>query len=487
MPAQCTSKNSFYNSCCKAGEVKVDYLREPPAFLKDLYDNQETSGKQFRSNIRWYNSLFAFSSIRCEAHNASVHNMPVQIHGTMYHIQGPLETNRVEDARYSQLYLYDPNIAAAQRHSFTNSRLNATIIRNITLELHEVNPLVTLYRSAYEMLADAARTTTDNVSVRIAPSMNMELIGGRDRRTQNLPTSNEVAMVVSNETSDAGFRDVRIYLRNSNTEYTYTTISQNHALYMPSHYTLMFPHGDMGWNWGLRLEKGEDNLEQLMYYRFRLHQRANEYPIIFKASRLFQQYLVDIWAVCDQNKLNWFRTHQKQIRADLYGGLEDALINADIDGNSRGRTVLPSSHTGGPRFMAKLYQNSMAIVRHLGKPSLFITFTANPNWSEITSLTRPLNQTASDRPDLVARVFNLKVKELLKDIKERKIFGSYKGLVRTVEYQKRGLPHVHILLFLDPARPINTREDIDEVISAEIPSKQNDPVLHEIVTRCMGK
>ena len=137
--------------------------------------------------------------------------------------------------------------------------------------------------------------------------------------------------------------------------------------------------------------------------------------------------------------------------------------------------------------MAKLYQNSMAIVRHLGKPSLFITFTANPNWSEITSLTRPLNQTASDRPDLVARVFNLKVKELLKDIKERKIFGSYKGLVRTVEYQKRGLPHVHILLFLDPARPINTREDIDEVISAEIPSKQNDPVLHEIVTRCMGK
>jgi len=37
---------------------------------------------------------------------------------------------------------------------------------------------------------------------------------------------------------------------------------------------------------------------------------------------------------------------------------------------------------------------------------------------------------------------------------------------------------VHILLFLDPARPINTREDIDEVISAEIPSKQNNPVMY---------
>ena len=136
--------------------------------------------------------------------------------------------------------------------------------------------------------------------------------------------------------------------------------------------------------------------------------------------------------------------------------------------------------------MAKLYQNSMAIVRHLGKPSLFITFTANPKWKEITDELFT-GQNASDRPDLVARVFNLKVKELLKDVKERKIFGSYKGLVRTVEYQKRGLPHVHILVFLDPARSINTKQDIDQVISAQLPSKQNDPVLYEIITRCMGK
>ena len=119
---------------------------------------------------------------------------------------------------------------------------------------------------------------------------------------------------------------------------------------------------------------------------------------------------MDIWAVCDQNKLDWFRREQRKIRADLYGGLEDALISADFDANARGRMILPSSYTGGPRFMAKLYQNSMAIVRHLGKPSLFITFTANPNWSEITSIIRPQNQSASDRPDLVSRVFNLKVK-----------------------------------------------------------------------------
>ena len=146
--------------------------------------------------------------------------------------------------------------------------------------------------------------------------------------------------------------------------------------------------------------------------------------------------------------------------------------------------ILPSSHTGGPRFMAKLYQNSMAIVRHLGKPSLFITFTANPNWQEIKD-GKHTDQFARDRPDIVARVFDLKVKELLKEIKEKEIFGPYKGLVRTIEYQKRGLPHLHLLLFLDRAQSINTVEQINEVISAEIPSKAQDPELYEIVTTSM--
>ena len=220
-----------------------------------------------------------------------------------------------------------------------------------------MNSLLRLYRSAYEVLSAAASTGQDNVSVRVAPSLEIELISRGDRRTENLPTSNEVAMIIGNETSDAGFRDLRIYLRNSSTEFTYTTISPNHAMYMPSHYTLMFPHGNMGWNWGLRLRNTQDKcdrLKQLMYYRFRLHQRDGEYPIIFKAGRLFQQYLVDIWAVCDQNKLDWFRREQRKIRADLYGGLEDALISADFDANARGRMILLSSYTGGPRFMAKL-------------------------------------------------------------------------------------------------------------------------------------
>ena len=59
-------------------------------------------------------------------------------------------------------------------------------------------------------------------------------------------------------------------------------------------------------------------------------------------------------------------------------------------------------------------------------------------------------QTAVDRPDLVARVFHLKLTDLLQQLKHACIFGHYQGCVWTVEYQKRGLRHMHLLLFLHP-------------------------------------
>ena len=108
---------------------------------------------------------------------------------------------------------------------------------------------------------------------------------------------------------------------------------------------------------------------------------------------------------------------------------------------------LPSSYVGGDRFMQQLYQDSMAIVCHFGKPSFIITFTANPKWVEIENELLP-NQTTADRPDLVARVFNLKVRDLLNLIRHQKVFGPGLDSVWTFKYQKRGLPDLHLLVFL---------------------------------------
>lgn len=107
---------------------------------------------------------------------------------------------------------------------------------------------------------------------------------------------------------------------------------------------------------------GGTRLSQRAYYRFRLHVRFGEAKTLFCAQRLFQQYVVDAWAVCDQNKLLWLRTNQSRFRSDLYNGLADTLIQADVNTDAIGRRIiLPRSFTGGDRLMQQLYQDSMAI------------------------------------------------------------------------------------------------------------------------------
>ena len=63
-------------------------------------------------------------------------------------------------------------------------------------------------------------------------------------------------------------------------------------------------------------------------------------------------------------------------------------------------------------------------------------------------------------------------------------FGSHQASFHTIEYQKRGLPHAHILLWVVPEDKVHL-ENIDSVISAEIPSRQRDPKLHELVIKHM--
>jgi len=51
----------------------------------------------------------------------------------------------------------------------------------------------------------------------------------------------------------------------------------------------------------------------------------------------------------------------------------------------------------------------------------------------------------------------------------------------TIEFQKRGLPHAHLLIFLHPSIKYPNAEDIDKVISGEIPCSKQNPQLYNCV------
>lgn len=139
--------------------------------------------------------------------------------------------------------------------------------------------------------------------------------------------------------------------------------------------------------------------------------------------------------------------------------------------------ILLSTFTGGPRYMHKRTQDAMTYVRHYGRPDLFITFTCYPCWDVIKKLLLQ-DQRSYDRYDIISWVFRFKVKKTMNLLTKGNIFGEVRYYMYSPERQKRGLPHIHILLWLH--RHI-IPDQIDNVIYAEIPDPICNPQLHEIV------
>jgi hypothetical protein len=146
--------------------------------------------------------------------------------------------------------------------------------------------------------------------------------------------------------------------------------------------------------------------------------------------------------------------------------------------------LLSSSHVGSRHYIIQNYHDDIAICRVYGPPDLFITFTCNPKWPEIVLAILPGEQ-ANDRPDIIVRVFRIKLEQLLQDICLGKIFIPTLALLYSIEFQKRELPHVHILVWIDKNRNEITPEMIDKWIFAKIPHPFEDFLEYILISEHM--
>ena len=127
----------------------------------------------------------------------------------------------------------------------------------------------------------------------------------------------------------------------------------------------------------------------------------------------------------ENNHLEFVRHNQAQLRDELYQGLMDTMHSRESCAANVGcRVILPPSFIGGPRDMKKRYLNTMALVQRYGKPDIFLTITCNANWIEIKQELSK-GEHAQDRPDLVSRIFRVKL-VILKNI----IWGKKISLVK---------------------------------------------------------
>ncbi|KAH1069241.1 hypothetical protein GYH30_006728 [Glycine max] len=235
-------------------------------------------------------------------------------------------------------------------------------------------------------------------------------------------------------------------------------IHELHSSYLGLQYPLLFPYSEDGYRPDIlhrctpsSRKRKTNRLRMREWFAYRLQSRSNEAQTLLHSRKLFQQFIVEAYTM---------------VEVDKYCSLQTSLDTGSSKGSSKGkRVILPSTFVGSPRYMDQLYFDGMAICNHVGSPNLFITLTCNPNWPEIRIVLAPLNLKPTDRPDLISRLTI--------------------AYMHTIEFQKRGLPHVHLLLFLHPDNKYSSSNDIDHIISAKIPSHENDPELYTLVQNHM--
>ena len=484
-----------FQECCGKGSVSLTPLEDPPSLLRDLFESDTSEARHFRNNILYYNNALTFTSCRWAGSNERLDALhggikPFSIRGEVYHMTGPLEPSNETLPSFAQTYFYDPQFVTDGL--LAQGKNNTVLRRDLLLRLREMlrecrNPFIDIYKTAKDCLDEAP---TDSRDIILNPQMKLMLQDGFNKQRTNIPTSTEIAVIIPEETEKPTCRDIVIARRaEDGSTAHFSRIDKTHPAYMPLHYVLFFPTGRPGWGYSIEREDAElrirKRVSQRAHARYLLYERRGIFNPILAGTRLGQQYVVDNWGSIDQHTLDFFRHNQTTLRKDLYKGVVDTLArDDDVEMKDVGEPfILPSSYYGGDRHMQKLYQNSMAIVRYFGKATFFITFTANPSWPEIINNLKGRNP--QDRPELIVRVFNLKREELMNDLKTA--FGKYKGKVWTLEFQVRGLPHVHILIFIDRALDVNDPDVIDSFVRAELLSLAEDPSgrVNELVKKMM--
>ncbi|GBM88456.1 hypothetical protein AVEN_17498-1 [Araneus ventricosus] len=211
----------------------------------------------------------------------------------------------------------------------------------------------------------------------------------------------------------------------------------------------------------------------MSFYGYCLMVRSTENRLL-NYRQLLHQYLVDMYVKIEAERLLFTRLNQKKLRVDKYIHLKDAITNDGDPANHGKLVILPSTFTGCPRNMHEYFQDAITYVRHGGKPSLFITYTFYRNCKQMAqNLTN--GQSKINRHDLVARIFRQKLIKFMNVLIKGQVFGSVKYWLYSIEWQKRRLPHSHILIWLtNTLRP----NQIDDSISAEIPNPSTDKNLY---------
>ncbi|XP_022019109.1 uncharacterized protein LOC110919137 [Helianthus annuus] len=487
-----TLNKPCYGMCCGYGKVQLPPLKDAHPSYQNLFSSSNPESKFFRKNIRRYKSMFSFTSMGGKLDsNINKGNAPFiyRISGQNYHCMGSLKPPAGNEAKFCQLYIHDTENEITNRQALFRTKpsspadkeLDVEMIKYLRALLDSQNMLVKKYR----MVRNHFHQSPDaNLSLRLIYRRE------KDGMTYNLPTTSEVAALVVGDIDKAiDHRDIVVHTQSRMLQ----CISELHPSYLALQYPLLFPYGDNGYRVDIphrdfmsTQKKIKPKCTMREFFSYRIQDRTYGFSLILNGRRLLQQFLVDAYTMIESERLNYIRRQQANLRSETFENLQKYKSKGKEVLTDTGKPViLPSSFTGGARFMQQNYLDAMALCKWYGYLDFFITITCNPKWPEVKRFLKDSTIKAEDRPDILCRLFKRKLDSLIKDFKDSKYFGEINAVVYTVEFQKCGLPHAHICLFMKVDHKLPTIDHIDPFISAEIPDKKEDPELYSLVTDYM--
>ena len=496
-------KNETPGICCSNGKIDLPVFPPPPGKIMDFWTGDDLNSKLFRKYSKELNNAVCLSSIQVKIKNFQGFTPAVIFQGKVQHFAGALQPADGETPRFAQLYVHDPQMEFTQRYEnmvlpSSTSRSDKSRLKQILPiiqeEIHQHNPFVQDFKQIVEISDDLLADGKIVISATKKPSK-------EHKRRYNLQTClNEVSILTNFES-----HDLVLHKRGGGLE----TVHDLNPKGMPLHFTLLFPHGTYGWDPNTKQFASDRRVTTRQFYSYHLHKReGNNQDFLHKAGKLFQEWTCMSYVTVENQRLNYQDMNQKALRADSYksvkeateerireaGARADQVHNDDHQNPTIGRKILASSFVGSPRWYNMKFQNGMRIVGKFRKPDLFITMTCNPKWPEILKELKP-GQTPQDRPDIVARVFKQRLDQLMKDLINGQLLGKVVAFMWVIEWQKRGLPHAHILIILAENDRQMTAEFVDSIICAELPpdpetiadpeERQLVQELDEIVTKNM--
>ena len=386
-----------------------------------------------------------------------------KVSGQMYHLMGNVQPNPGETPEFSQIYVYD------QQHELENrlkavEGMNQMLLEKLLKMLHDNNEWLRLYINAAQKMSEQEAT---NVQMVLKARSNEN-----SNKVYAKPSHDDIAIIIPNRADNdlRNPRDVILYRNQENNPKGNKTvrISSLHKAYDPTAYPLLFPYGNYGFDLEANMTESGNKVNTLKYYQYKLMERYLDprQPSLHTTGRLYQEYLCDMYSKIEEERLSYHELNQQQLRADTLDGLADAISSGDTDNGIGKEIKLPSSFVLSQRWMFAHYLDALAIARHYKKFSWFITITCDPKMANSLERIWAMNQTASDRPDLLDRMYSQQMKIFMKDLTKNNVMGKSMAHLLVFERQLRNLWHGHISLLTEGVIP---ESEIDFWVRAQIP------------------